>query len=102
MNSVLLLNVPPDTHGLIAGSDRKTFSYWTASRNKIFQTNSLKDAKIIPLNGNNAKALLDSNYTTNWTTIGNDTIAMIGFSVTSPITFDVVLLQGNITVGCWV
>ncbi|MEJ5960791.1 alpha-L-fucosidase [Pedobacter immunditicola] len=98
-NSVLLLNIPPDTNGLINKSDEASLKEWSRIRNETFKKNLASKAKVKSSNGVNGKALLDGNYESYWTTKGTDTTAIIEFAMPVPITFDVVMLQENIMVG---
>lgn len=98
-NSVLLMNIPPDKHGLINDADIKNLKEWKRLRDNIFNKNFAKGAEIISLNGINAKAILDGNYNTYWTTKGSDTSAVIEFNLKHTNTFNVLMLQENISVG---
>ncbi|MBO9619435.1 MAG: alpha-L-fucosidase [Niabella sp.] len=99
MNSVLLLNVPPDKRGLVSDSDVKTLREWSRMRNELFKTNLLKGAVITCKNGVNAQALLDGNNATHFTTKGADTAATLIFKLKQPKTFNVFSIQENIRVG---
>ena len=99
MNSVLLLNVPPDKSGRINEHDVKTLQEWGRMRKELFKTNLLKDAAISCRNGLNAQALLDSNNATHFTTRGTDTAAAIIFKFRQAKTFNVFAIQENIRVG---
>lgn len=98
-NSVLLMNIPPDTRGLINKSDIASLNEWARIRNGTFKTNLAAKGKVVSSNGKNEKALLDGNYKTHWTTKGTDTTSVIEFTLLKPATFDVAMLQENITVG---
>ncbi|MBF9252680.1 alpha-L-fucosidase [Pontibacter sp. 172403-2] len=98
-NGVLLLNIPPDTRGLIHESDIKSLQGWTRLREETFRTNLAAGAEITAANGKNVKALLDSKYNTYWTTKGNDTTAVLELDLQGSKTFDVLLLQENIGAG---
>jgi alpha-L-fucosidase len=98
-NGVLLLNIPPDTRGLIHEADIKNLKEWKRRRDETFAQNYLKGAKVMCSNGNSNPVLLDGNNATHWTTKGNDTTAVIEFQLKSAQTFDVLLLQENIRVG---
>jgi alpha-L-fucosidase len=98
-NSVLLMNIPPDTKGLINKNDINSLNEWTRIRNGTFKTNLAAKAKVVSSNGKDEKALLDGNYKTHWTTNGTDTTSVIEFTLQKPATFDVAMLQENITVG---
>jgi len=98
-NGVLLLNIPPNTQGVIQENDAKSLKGWKAALDKTFSTNLLKGAKITAPVATKANALLDENYATYWTTKASDTTAVLDFRLKSPQTFDVFLIQENITVG---
>lgn len=98
-NSLLLLNIPPDTRGLIHENDQKILIAWRALLDETFKTNLAKGAKVSSKNGLNLKALLDGNSKTHFTTKGKDTTTTIEFIFKSNKTFDVLQLQENIRVG---
>jgi len=95
----LLLNIPPDTKGLINEHDQKNLMAWKNIIDQTFKTNLLKGAKISSVNGINTKALLNSNLQNYWTTKSKDSTAVIEFNLPKPQTFDVLSLQENITIG---
>ncbi|MEQ7800352.1 alpha-L-fucosidase [Pedobacter sp. ASV1-7] len=98
-NSVLLMNIPPDTRGLINKSDINSLNEWARIRNGTFKTNLAAKARVVSSNGKDEKALLDGNYKTHWTTKGTDTTSVIEFTLQKSATFDVAMLQENITIG---
>lgn len=98
-NSVLLLNIPPDTRGLIHESDIKSLTEWKSIRDKTFNVNLVKGASVTVKNGKNVKAMLDNNYSTFFTTKGSETTAMIELNLKKETEFDVLMLQENIEVG---
>lgn len=98
-NGVLLLNIPPDNRGLIHERDVKNLNEWKQLRDETFAVNLAKYAKVTCINGRGANQLLDNRYKTHWTTKGNDTTAVIELALKGERTFDVLLLQENITVG---
>ena len=98
-NGVLLLNIPPDTRGLINENDIKSLKDWTKLRKETFESNLAAGAKIVSRNGKKVKAMLDDQYQTNWTTRGKDSTAVIEFTLSEMKTFDVLSLQENITIG---
>ncbi|ANH82711.1 alpha-L-fucosidase [Niabella ginsenosidivorans] len=99
MNSVLLLNVPPDKRGLINEHDVKTLQEWSRIRRELFKINLLKGAAITCKNGLNMPAMLDGNNATHFTTKGTDTATVILFSLKQAKTFNVFSVQENIRVG---
>lgn len=98
-NCVLLMNVPPDKEGLISKYDIKNLKEWTRLREQTFKTNLAKGADIKSSNGIKARAMLDGNNRTFWTTSGSDTTATIEFDLQGTKTFDVFLLQEEISIG---
>ena len=68
-------------------------------RDKTFEINLLKDASVECDNGVNLKSILDNNYDTWFTTRNKDTSAVITLNLKGPKTFDVLLLQENISIG---
>lgn len=98
-NSVLLMNLPPDKDGLINDADIKVLKEWKKLRDAIFKNNLAKDAAVTSLNGIRTEALLDENYTSYWTTKRKDTSATLELELKGKKTFNVLLLQENITVG---
>lgn len=99
MNSVLLLNIPPDKRGLIQENDIKNLQEWVKIRQQTFKQNLLKGATVKSLNGINTKALFDGNDATHFTTKEKDTATTIEFTLKSPVAFDVLALQENIRHG---
>ncbi len=98
-NSVLLLNIPPNKAGLIAPEDASSLKEFSRLRSETFRTNLAKGAKISSANGNNAKAMLDGDYSSRWSTKGADSTATIEFTMAKEETFDVLSLQEDISVG---
>ncbi|MFB9864399.1 alpha-L-fucosidase [Rufibacter immobilis] len=99
-NSVLLLNLPPDTRGLIHESDIKSLQGWKRLRDETFKVNFAQKAKIKATGGKNLTALLDGKYNTYFTTASEkDTTAIIELQLKGQHTFDVLLLQENIAIG---
>jgi len=99
MNSVLLLNIPPDKNGLINEADIQALQGWKKLRDETFKINLAGNATVQCTNGLHLNAMLDDNYQTYFTTRGNDTSAIITFTLKDAKTFDVLLLQENISVG---
>ncbi|HXB10025.1 MAG TPA: discoidin domain-containing protein, partial [Puia sp.] len=98
-NSVLLLNIPPGTNGLINGADVRSLTQWKRDLDKSFRINLAAGARIRCDNGRDNPALLDGKPATNWTTTGKDTTAAIEFALDGTKSFDVLLLQENIRIG---
>jgi alpha-L-fucosidase len=98
-NGVLLLNVPPDTRGLISNSDINSLRGFARLREATFAHNLARGAAIHSANGKNTAALLDGKTNTCFTTTAADTATVIEFELPAQQTFDVLLLQENITLG---
>lgn len=98
-NSVLLMNIPPDKQGLINDADIEVLKKWKQLRDDIFSKNFAENATIISSNGIRMNALTDKNYNTCWTTKGADTSAVIELQFNQPQSFNVLMLQENISVG---
>ena len=98
-NSVLLLNIPPDTRGLLADSDVKSLQGFRRLLDQTFKNNLAKEAIVKAGNGVNTKSLLDGDYTTYFTTKGKDSTTIIELTLPSQKTIDVLSLQENIAVG---
>lgn len=98
-NSLLLLNLPPNTEGLLHQNDVKNLLAWRKLLDETFQTNLANGAKIKSKNGLDTKNLLDGKNATHFTTKGNDTTTVIDFQLVGPKTFDVLQLQENIRIG---
>ena len=98
-NSVLLMNIPPDKEGLINAADIKSLKKWKQIRDEIFGKNFAEDSRVISSNGTGMHALFDKNYNSYWTTKNADTSAVIELHLKKSETFNVVMLQENISVG---
>jgi len=93
------MNIPPDKQGLINDADIEVLKKWKQLRDDIFSKNFAENARIISSNGIRMNALTDKNYNTWWTTKGADTSAVIELQLNQPTTFNVLMLQENISVG---
>ncbi|KAF5047264.1 hypothetical protein DSECCO2_462220 [anaerobic digester metagenome] len=94
MNAVLLLNVPPDTRGLIHESDAarlKEFGQWIGN---TFNSNLLTGSKA---RKSKHAAVSDGNPDTSWETGRLPEIAE--FSLKQPARFDVIELKEDIRKG---
>jgi alpha-L-fucosidase len=98
-NGSLLLNIPPDTRGLIYEKDVENLQGFASTIHTTFAENLLANATISCSNGNNLQHLTDRNYDTYWTTTGQDTTAVIEFWLENEIRFDLLQLQENIRIG---
>lgn len=105
MNSVLLLNIPPDKRGLIHEADVNALQGWQALKSKTFSVNFAKGAAITykgkkttaGKTGN--AAMLDGRYATHWTTPDGDTTASLLITLKNTSEFDVLELQEDILKG---
>lgn len=98
-NGVLLLNIPPDTRGLIHENDVKALQGWKKLIDDTFTQNLAQGAKV-KVSGKNKKAMLDGKYDTHFTTKSEkDTTAVVELQLKGTQTFDVLMLQENISVG---
>lgn len=98
-NGVLLLNIPPDKHGLIHENDVRSLKEWKQMIDSTFNYNLLQNAVITSSNGLNPFSIIDHDLKTYWTTINSDSLAVIEFDMKKPETFDVFMLQENISIG---
>jgi alpha-L-fucosidase len=98
-NGVLLLNMPPDTRGLIHEKDVETLEDFASIITKTFANNLLVNAGIHCSNGDNLSGLTDQDYDTYWITNGQDTTSIIEFDFEENVLFDLLVLQENIKKG---
>lgn len=101
-NAVLLLNIPPDTRGLIHENDIKTLLGMRQILVETFKTNLAEAARIFASNekqGHEAAVIVDDDETTYWTTEDGVDSATIELQLLKPQTFDQALLQEQILVG---
>jgi len=99
-NSLLLVNIPPDTRGLIHENDASTLKKWRENIDKTFEVNLAAKAKIKPKktkNGPDPKTLTDSDYETFW--MAHEQTPVIEITLKGEKVFDRLLLQEKITVG---
>lgn len=100
MNSVLLLNIPPDKNGLISEFDVISLMGFNSLLDKTFTKNLAKGATISSNNGINPDLMLDNNLKTFFTTKSeSDTSTIIDILLPEIRTFNVLSLQENIAVG---
>ena len=98
-NGVLLLNVPPNPHGIISAYDQQSLKGFRELHEKTFGNNLAKKAKI-KFGKKKIKQLTDSDYNTYFTTqSAQDTTATLQIDLRKTQKFDVLLLQENIQVG---
>ncbi|WP_242695916.1 alpha-L-fucosidase [Desertivirga brevis] len=97
-NGVLLLNIPPDTGGLISNSDVTSLKGFRSILNKTFSKNYASEGKTSS-NKRQIKALTDNVYSTDWTTKGKDSTATINITLKEPQEIDILSIQENIMKG---
>lgn len=99
MNSVLLLNVPPDKNGLIHRQDSVNLMIFKQMIDKTFSDNLLAGAEFYSPEGKNEPALTDNNLFTHFTTKGKANTTTIEMTLPGEIIFNLLALQENIPVG---
>ncbi|MFH1195121.1 MAG: alpha-L-fucosidase [bacterium] len=102
LNGVLLLNIPPDTRGLIHENDIKSLQEMRYILDETFKENFTANAQVRTTNelpGNEVKFILDNDPATYWTTDKALNTASIEVQLTRGRTFNCILLQENILKG---
>ncbi|MBP1672502.1 MAG: alpha-L-fucosidase [Bacteroidetes bacterium] len=100
MNSVLLLNIPPNKEGLIAPEDVQSLQAFAQLKNKIFSEKFPDKSTVVSCeNGVNIRAIADQKYETYFTTNKGDTTTIIEFDSKGPRQFNLLMIQENIMVG---
>ena len=97
-NGVLLLNIPPDKRGLITDYDSAALKVWREKLNHIFAVNLLKESKTVGA-VNKIKKLLDGNDATHYLLPMKGNKNTVEMDLNRERTFNVLMLQENITVG---
>ena len=98
-NSLLLLNIPPDTNGLINEADISSLRTWKSALESIFKDNFAKDAKVINSDKTlNFNTLTDNNDATSWN-FDSKKAYSIELELKTISEFNVLLLQENISIG---
>ncbi len=110
-NSLLLLNVPPDQHGLIAREDSLRLMEFRTALDAIFAHDLAQDAVRISASNTRGsqrdeaktafspQSLLDGDYDTYWTTDDSVCSAEIALVFAESQTFNRILLQEYIPLG---
>lgn len=98
-NGVLLLNIPPNTQGLISETDVKSLASFARKMKSTFSNNLAKTANISSSNGVDLKKIVDGKLTSYFTTTKQDTTTTIEFNWQNEISFNVLSLQENIAIG---
>jgi len=102
LNGVLLLNIPPDTRGLIHDNDIKSLQGMRYLLDETFKENFVSNAQAKATNestGNEIKNILDDSPETYWTTSGDNSAASIEIQMKRGHTFNCAMLQENILKG---
>lgn len=97
-NGVLLLNIPPDKRGLITTYDTAALKAWKHKLDAIFKVNLLKEAKGVGT-FKKIKPLVDDNDASHILVPMTADQNVIEMDLKKAKTFNVLLLQENITVG---
>lgn len=97
-NGVLLLNIPPDKRGLITDYDSAALKVWREKLNHIFAVNLLKEAKAVGT-VKKIKNLLDGNDATHYLLPMKGNKNTVKMDLNEKKTFNVLMLQENVTVG---
>jgi len=98
-NSLLLLNIPPDSTGLINEADIRSLEGWKNALQSIFKVNMAKGAsvkssdKTLIIN-----TLTDNNDGTSWNPVNKGPYSF-ELTLKTASDFDVLLLQENISIG---
>jgi hypothetical protein len=101
-NSVLLLNIPPDTRGRINDADVASLRGMRTILDQTFAVNLLTGCRPRATShrpGHDAAGVVDGDPDTYWTTDQGVDSAVIRFDLQAPATFDRALLQEYIRVG---
>jgi alpha-L-fucosidase len=104
-NSILLLNVPPNTDGLFADADVAAMNQYGAAIRTIYQKNlaaarpALADSVFKEAAGHAASMAVDGKLDTFWAAGEGQTNARIELDLGSELTFNVVNLQEPIALG---
>lgn len=98
-NSLLLLNIPPDSLGLINNADIRSLKAWKNAIESIFKTNMAIGAAIKSDDKTlNINTITDNNEASSWNPSIADTYSF-ELTLKSVSGFDVLLLQENISIG---
>jgi len=94
-NSLLLLNIPPDTRGLIHENDVNTLTKWRQTIDATFKTNLAKGARIRQLS--NEDLLWDAKLSTHY--MAKKERPVFKIKLNGVQVFDRLVLQENIALG---
>lgn len=97
-NGVLLLNMPPDTRGLIHENDVRNLHEWKQLRDQLFLNNLLKDAEWKG-SGTGFSQLTDGSDSTGWKLDKKEASYTVEMNFAKSVTTNVFALQENIREG---
>jgi len=98
-NSLLLLNIPPDSLGLINDADIRSLKAWKNALQSILKVNLATGSTINSRDKTlNINTLTDLNDNTSWNPAGMEPFSF-ELNLKSAADFDVLLLQENISIG---
>ncbi|HEX2973228.1 MAG TPA: alpha-L-fucosidase [Tepidisphaeraceae bacterium] len=104
-NSLLLLNVPPNTDGLVSDADVKRLAEFRARLDEIFKTDLAAGQKATASNTRQNDAafspdrVLDGNPDTYWATDDDQTSGWVEVDLGEPRTFNIACMQEAIALG---
>jgi len=102
-NCQLLLNVPPDTRGLVADADVRALTGWRAALDRAYGHNLARGARATAAAGGreaaDASRVLDDNLDTDWAAPGGVTRATLTVQLDARARFNRVVLQEAIALG---
>jgi alpha-L-fucosidase len=102
LNSLLLLNVPPDKRGLITDNDIKSLKGMRYILDETFKKNFVSGAKATAsgeAKGTKAKNIIDNKHESYWAANEKDTSAVVTVTLKKEETFNCAMLQENILKG---
>jgi len=100
-NSLLLINIPPDSSGLISENDINSLQEWRLALNSIFRNNLAAHAKATSGTSRELSSipnLFDGNDSSSWQAAASNELRL-ELDLGENSTFDVLLLQENIRQG---
>ena len=101
-NSVLLLNIPPDSRGRISDADIRSLTGMRKILDATFRTNLVADAQVTATSareGHGAAGAIDGDGGTYWTTQEGLCAGTLECALPAERTFDRAMLQENIRIG---
>lgn len=98
-NGVLLLNIPPNPHGLIDSADIKALIIWKKLIQQAFRDNLAIGAKISTIDGVHTELLVDGDSDSHLSLAAEDTIVNIEIDLSYAAIIDLLSLQEDISMG---